>query len=98
MPDEIIREVLLDVSELEPPEPLVLALEAAEQLGPGQYLRMLHRRDPCLLYGNLEDNHFRYFQREGLTTLVELFIWREKDRDASAVIEAVISESDSANR
>ena len=56
-------EILLDVSDLEPPEPLVLTLEAAEQLEPGQYIRMLHRREPCMLYGNLDDNHFKSHQR-----------------------------------
>ncbi len=77
-------EILLDVSELEPPEPLTLTLEAAEDLAAGQYLRMLHRRDPCMLYGNLDDNGFKYIQREGTTTAVELFIWREDDAEAAA--------------
>ena len=77
-------EILLDVSELEPPEPLTLTLEAAEDLAAGQYLRMLHRRDPCMLYGNLDDNGFKYIQREGTTTAVELFNWREDDAEAAA--------------
>ena len=81
------EEILLDVSDLEPPEPLEQTLEAADQLQPGQYLRMLHRRDPCMLYGNLENNHFKYFQREGSTTAVELFIWREDDVEASAAVQ-----------
>ena len=87
MSDELLREVLLDVSDLEPPEPLEQTLEAADQLQPGQYLRMLHRRDPCMLYGNLDNNHFKYFQREGSTTAVELFIWREDDAEAAAAVE-----------
>lgn len=87
MAHELSREVLLDVSELEPPEPLELTLEAAERLKPGQYLRMLHRRDPCMLYGNLDNNGFKYFQREGSTTAVELFIWREDDIEAAAAVE-----------
>ncbi len=83
-------EVLLDVSDLEPPEPLVLTLEAAEQLEPGQYLRMLHRRDPCMLYGNLEDNHFSYYQRKGTTSAVEVFIWRENDAEAEEAVQLVL--------
>jgi uncharacterized protein (DUF2249 family) len=83
-------EILLDVSDLEPPEPLVLTLEAAEELRPGQYLRMLHRRDPCLLYGNLDDNDFKYFQREGSITAVEVFIWRENDDKAAAAVELAL--------
>lgn len=83
-------EVLLDVSDLEPPEPLVQTLEAAEELAPGYYLRMLHRRDPCMLYGNLDNNGFKYFQREGSKTAVELFIWREGDAEAAAAVTAII--------
>ena len=83
-------EVLLDVSELEPPEPLTLTLEAAEQLKPGQYLRMLHRREPCMLFGNLDDNHFKYFQRKGINTAVEVFIWIEDDNEAAAAVQAIM--------
>jgi hypothetical protein len=86
-------EVLLDVSDLEPPEPLVLTLEAAEQLEPGQYIRMLHRREPCMLYGNLDENHFKYHQRKGTTSAVEVFIWRENDAEATKAVEAITSES-----
>ena len=84
------KEVLLDVSELEPPEPLELSLEAAERLKPGQYLRMLHRRDPCLLYGNLDNNGFKYYQRQGSTTAVELFIWRENDVEAENAVQPAL--------
>ena len=83
-------EVLLDVSELEPPEPLTLTLEAAEQLKPGQYLRMLHRREPCMLFGNLDDNHFKYFQRKGINTAVEVFIWIEDDNEAATAVQTII--------
>ena len=84
MSDSDSAEILLDVSDLEPPEPLTQTLDAAEDLAPGQYLRMLHRRDPCMLYGNLDDNGFKYIQRQGTTTAVELFIWRENDAEAEA--------------
>ena len=89
MPDEL----LLDVSDLEPPEPLELTLEAAEQLKPGQYLRMLHRRTPCILYGNLDDNDFKYFQRKGSTTAVEVFIWRENDDKAAKAVQLALQAS-----
>ena len=86
MPDE----VLLDVSDLEPPEPLEQTLETAEQLKPGQYLRMLHRRTPCILYGNLNENNFKYIQRKGSTTAVEIFIWRENDTGAAEAVERAL--------
>ncbi|MCK9531514.1 MAG: DUF2249 domain-containing protein [Gammaproteobacteria bacterium] len=74
-----MAEHVLDVSELEPPEPLVRTLEAAEALAPGDYLRMLHRRDPCLLPDNLRSRGFCFQQRPGVRTAVEVFIWREGD-------------------
>ena len=89
MPDEF----LLDVSELEPPEPLEQTLEAADKLKPGQYLRMLHRRTPCILYGNLDDNNFKYFQRKGSTTAVEVFIWRENDAEAASAVQLALQAS-----
>ena len=86
-------EVLLDVSELEPPEPLTLTLEATEQLQAGQYLRMLHRREPCMLFDNLDDNHFKYFQRKGTITAVEVFIWTRGDDEAETAVQAIIGTS-----
>ena len=94
MPDEL----LLDVSDLEPPEPLELTLEAADNLKPGQSLRMLHRRTPCILYGNLDDNDFKYFQRKGLTTAVEVFIWHDDDAEAAAAVEHIIGDTIDTSR
>ena len=90
MPNDVLAEVLLDVSELEPPEPLELTLEAVDKLEPGQYLRMLHRRDPCMLFSNLDDNDFNYFQRKGSTTAVEVFIWRENDNEAAKAVQLTL--------
>ena len=91
-------EVLLDVSELEPPEPLTLTLEAADELQAGQYLRMLHRREPCMLFGNLDDKHFKYYQRKGSTTAVEVFIWAEDDTEAAATVDAIIHPDKDTNK
>ncbi|MFA7097629.1 MAG: DUF2249 domain-containing protein [Gammaproteobacteria bacterium] len=78
-PGRVPEEVILDVSGLEPPEPLVLTLAAAERLPQGQYLRMLHRREPCLLFGYLEQRGFSWRMREGKTTAYEVLIWRNGD-------------------
>lgn len=89
MPDgatvlQAVDEVLLDVSGLEPPEPLVLTLEAADGLRPGQYLRMLHRREPCLLFGNLEQRGFAHHLQPGRGAAYEVLIWRHDDERAAA--------------
>jgi hypothetical protein len=51
---------------------------------------MLHRRDPCMLYNNLEQAAFKYFQREGTTTAVEVFIWREDDTEAELAVQLAL--------
>jgi len=79
-------ERLLDVSELAPPEPLERALAAADGLGPGEYLRMRHRREPCLLFPELEARGFRYLVQPGTLTAYEIFIWRRDDAAAEAAV------------
>lgn len=44
----------LDVSELEPCEPLERTIEAIKRLKRGDVLRIVHRREPHLLYPLLE--------------------------------------------
>lgn len=72
----------LDVSDLEAPEPLVQVLDAAESLAPGEYLRMYHRREPCLLYPNLDQRGFDHATRQGRDVACEVFIWRRGDAEA----------------
>ena len=52
-------ELWLDVSELEPCEPLERTLAALAGLGSGDYLRVLHRREPRLLFPLLERQGLR---------------------------------------
>jgi len=80
-------EARLDVSDLEPPEPLLRALHAAESLAPGTYLHMTHRREPHLLYPQLLQRGFSYRLRAGRAGNVELFIWRSDDAEAAAAAE-----------
>ncbi len=82
------RERLLDVSELEPPEPLELTLESATRLSAGEYLRMLHRRFPCLLFDNLDKQGYGHLIRSGRETACEVFIWRRDDAMAAEAAHA----------
>ena len=77
-------ELILNVSELEPPEPLERVLDAIETLQSGQYVRMLHNREPYPLYAILEDTGFKYRVCEGQETIFEIFIWRRNDAAAAA--------------
>lgn len=70
--------VVLDVRGLEPPEPMVRALQALDQLAPGQRLEMRHHRRPTLLYPQLEDMGFVHETDEPEAGLVRIVI-RHRD-------------------
>ncbi|MDP7315648.1 MAG: DUF2249 domain-containing protein [Pseudomonadales bacterium] len=72
----------LDVSEFPAPEPLQMALEAGEQLTPGKFLHLHHRRYPRLLFGHLERRGFEYDTRCGPFDSCKVFIWRKEDNQA----------------
>jgi len=62
--------VKLDNRDLDPPEPMVRILAAAEQLGPGETLAALLRREPVFLFPQLEKRGYRWlggFSPDGTT-------------------------------
>jgi uncharacterized protein (DUF2249 family) len=73
--------IRLDVRGMEPPWPMVRALEALERLGPEGRLEVLHDRRPLFLYPQLDERGFRHTTDEPEPGLVRIAIWRE---DASA--------------
>lgn len=82
------REECLDVSDLEPPDPMMRTLDAAERLQPGCYLRMTHRREPCMLYDRLEDRGFAYDTRSADNGQCLVFIWRSDDPEAGEAAQS----------
>ncbi len=78
------RERRLDVSDLEPCEPLERTLAAAGELGPGEYLRVLHRREPLPLFPMLEKLGCAWRCRPGTVTPYEVLVWRADDPVAAA--------------
>ncbi|MGB5718861.1 MAG: DUF2249 domain-containing protein [Gammaproteobacteria bacterium] len=72
-------ERVLDVRCLEQPEPLLRALAALDDLGNGEYLRLLSDRDPVLLYPLLAQQGFAYEKPVGRDKTVEVLIWRAGD-------------------
>jgi uncharacterized protein (DUF2249 family) len=65
----------LDVSELEPPEPLERILDALADLPQGDWLHVLHRREPFPLYRMLHDMGYRWYTRTGPEAGIEMFVW-----------------------
>lgn len=74
----------LDVSSLEPCEPLERTLEAVTRLRSGDYLRVLHRREPHLLYPLLEKGGYSWTTRSGQESQYVILIWRQGDQHAES--------------
>jgi hypothetical protein len=73
------RERRLDVSRLEPCEPLEQTLEAASALQAGEYLRVLHSREPFPLFPLLEQMGCGWHCRPGRDAPYEVLVWRRDD-------------------
>ena len=83
--EPLVAEVLLDARGLEPPQPLERALEESAQLAAGQRLRMIHHREPCLLYPLLAKRGFCHRTVAVTDERFELLIWRDGDAVAEAM-------------
>jgi uncharacterized protein (DUF2249 family) len=70
------RCVVLDVRDLEPPQPMVRVLEEAERLGPGDELEVRHERRPVFLYPQLDERGFVHETDEPEPGLVRIRIRR----------------------
>ncbi|MBU6504273.1 MAG: DUF2249 domain-containing protein [Betaproteobacteria bacterium] len=73
-------DLILDVRELEPPEPLEKVLEALCVLEEGQRIRMIHHRDPHPLYPILQREGFEHETRFTDDGVVEILIWHSQNR------------------
>ena len=51
-------EILLDTRELEAPEPMELVMKNLSKLDQNNYIKMIHRMEPRLLYNHLLNNGF----------------------------------------
>ena len=68
-------ERVLDVSDLEPPEPLERILDALDGLGAGDWLRARLRREPFPLYGFLQRLGFAWRTVQAGESGVDVLIW-----------------------
>lgn len=70
----------LDVSGLEPPEPLELILDALADLPESDWLHVKHRREPYPLYGMLRNMGYLWRTRADDIDGFEIMIWPEHRR------------------
>lgn len=84
-------EFLLDVSTLEPCEPLQQILATLPQLSNGDYIRVLHRMEPHPLYPLLTKQGYAWMMQTGKQTPIELFIWQQGDMQAEQSLKALLN-------
>jgi len=77
---------ILDVSQLEPCEPLQQILQALPK--PGEYLRVWHRMEPYPLYTILSQRGYAWLTRPGPHTPLEIFIWHSQDQAVAERVRA----------
>ena len=80
-------EHILDVSQLEPCEPLQRTLVALTSLARGEYLKVLHRMEPHPLYRLLAQQGFAWLTQPGKTVPVEIFIWHSDDAKTETMVK-----------
>lgn len=83
------KEIVIDVHELQPPEPMQRALDALDSLTDGQYLKIIHRMQPFPLYDILSDNGFKYKVTDGEISTFDIYVWRAKDKAAEKIIQEI---------
>jgi TusA-related sulfurtransferase len=54
------KSIILDVSDLEAPYPIMKALDAIHDLKDGETLVFIHRMSPCKLFEAIERNSLKY--------------------------------------
>ena len=73
-----MQEIILDVSELPAPEPFDKIMQALVVLDSDQYLRVVHRKQPLLLYRPLLENGFDFHVQKGRVQAFDIFIWHKQ--------------------
>jgi len=89
-----MKAVLLNVSELSPPEPMIEILSALANLPKDHYLKIFHSRVPYPLFERLTANNWVYqYQHKNQETMnITLYIYRQEDRQRFNALRLNIGE------
>ncbi len=74
------RRRVIDVRGLEPPQPMVLVLEAADRLQPGEQVEVIHDRRPVFLFPQLEERGLEHETDEPEPGMVRIVIRKKGGR------------------
>lgn len=86
--------VYIDVSELEPPQPMTVILEALNKLPKGHFLVVNHRRKPVPLFSLLAEQDYCWRHQLEAEEKHCIFIWHKQDSATISMdIERLASQS-----
>ncbi|WP_375749334.1 DUF2249 domain-containing protein [Vibrio sp. HN007] len=84
----MVTVIELDVSTLEPPQPMREICEKLEQLELGKVLHVTHRRKPVPLFEMLESK-YKYFHQELQADDHHMWFWLSADKDAEQFVRDI---------
>ena len=75
----MFKELFINVSELEAPEPFSEILYLTKELKQNSYIRVVHRKEPFPLYDILHENGFDFYTVKMSNSKFNIFIWQSSD-------------------
>ncbi len=76
------QQINLNVSDLEPPEPMQVILNALAFLNKGEFLAVKHRRKPEPLFSIIQEQGFSWKHHEFKADHHYILIWKTEDLTA----------------
>ncbi len=70
-----MKQISLDVSTLPAPEPFNQIVNTLATMGNESFLKVIHRKQPLLLYPVLQEKGYYYHVQKGKNELFEILIW-----------------------
>ncbi len=89
--------VFIDVSELEPPQPMTEILAALTKLSAGHFLVVSHRRKPVPLFSILAEQDYCWRHQQEAQGKHRIFIWRKRDAATLSLIIEQLATHPSCN-
>ncbi|MDH3382113.1 MAG: DUF2249 domain-containing protein [Flavobacteriaceae bacterium] len=71
------KTITIDCREMQPPDPLVKVLQAADVLNDDEKIIMIHRHEPCMLLKQLKERNLSYEVEKKADESVLIHIWKE---------------------
>ena len=82
-----MNQIFIDVSDLPAPEPFQKIMAELTQLNNSDYLKVVHRKEPLLLYRPLDELGFDFHVQKGSDFPFEIFIW---SKNKAAPMELIL--------